>query len=143
MTDSAVGAPYARVLLSILAATSDDILADELSAECRARGYRLERVHGAAGLSDMIDSRRPDVLLLDLQGRLDAAVRFAGRLTSRHRGLPVVLVGESPLRSLAGFRIVDRWRAGERLVDQLELAYIGIPSSIDDADSTPAPAEPA
>ena len=133
MIDSATGAPYPELVLTILAATSDEALAREVEAACRARGYHLTRIEAAVGLSAAIASTRPDVVLLDLQDTLDAAVRLARKLASRRPDLPVVLVGESPLRSVAGFRIVDRWRAGERVLDELELAYVGIPASIDEA----------
>jgi hypothetical protein len=58
-------------------------------------------------------------------------LRVARTVHAAHPAVPVVLVTEAPCaRSVAGFRTVDRWRAGERLVDELELAHIGIPATM-------------
>jgi hypothetical protein len=139
MTDMLAGAPYPRVSLTVLAATTDEALAHEVEAECEARGYRLTRAHGTDEIGQAVISTRPDVVLLDLEGTLDAAARMASSLTSLHADLRVVLVGESPFRTLDGFRIVDRWRAGDRILDQLELAYIGIPVSIREPEPSTGP----
>lgn len=139
---SAAGVTYPGVGLSIAAATSDDALAREVERVCRARGYRFTRVRSASRVASAIASDHPDALLLDRRGSLDSAVRLARSLTSSHAGLPVVLIGEWHSRSLSGFRVVDRWRTGERILDQLELAYIGIPASVDDADLASAPSAP-
>jgi PleD family two-component response regulator len=116
--------------LSILVVTCDEALAGEVERACHDREYQLTRVTEPVGLASMIAADRPDALLLDLGDRLQDALVLAETLSSCHPDLKVVIVGESSLRSRWGFRIVDRWRAGERVVDQLELAYIGIPTSI-------------
>lgn len=135
VSEFAASHPYPHVALTVLAATRDEALVREVEAACRTRGYQLRQIDAAAGLSAAIASTHPDVVLLDLQDTLDAAVRLARKLASSQPDLPVVLVGESPLRSVAGFRVVDRWRAGERVLDQLELACIGIPASVGDTVS--------
>jgi hypothetical protein len=57
-----------------------------------------------------------------------------------HPGLEVVIATESPpLGGEGGFRIVDRLRAGERLVDDLELAWLSLPPSGQDAGGSVQP----
>jgi hypothetical protein len=78
----------------------------------------------------LADSTRA-VVLFDVGDAFLHGFRIAGTLHAANPTVPMVLVTESPsARSIDGFRIVDRWRAGERLVDELELAHIGIPATI-------------
>jgi hypothetical protein len=133
------GPVRSAVILTILAVTSDDALAEEVEDACREREYQFARIEEAVGLASTLAAVRPDVLLLDLRGRLEAALALARALTSRHPNLRIVVVGESPRADRHGFRIVDRWSAGPRILDQLELAYIGIPASVEEDFGLAAP----
>jgi hypothetical protein len=104
-------------------------LRSELRQACRAAGHDLLEV---TRLRDLRSQPVPDVVVLDSEAGPEDAVQTAWVLLRVHPELSIVLVADEPPpgRSLDGFRVVDRWRAGERLVDELELAWIGIPASV-------------
>ena len=59
--------------------------------------------------------------------------RIAETLAVLHPGLAIVIASDAPrVRSENGFRLVDRWRTAERIVDEMELAHIGIPAFVTD-----------
>lgn len=113
--------------LSITILSGDPMLRRELERICASRGHVLT---AASRLRDLRrDGRSPDVLVLDLAAGPEENLPIANGLQSAHPETAVVLVADSEprVRALGGYRVVERWRSGERLVDELELAFIGIP----------------
>lgn len=107
---------------------TDIRLRAELARACERQGHRLLDV---ARLRDLRSHPVPDVLLLDSTSGPGDAVDTALALAVVHPHLTLVLVADdADPRSIGGFRVVSRWRAGERLVDEIELAWIGIPASV-------------
>jgi hypothetical protein len=49
-----------------------------------------------------------------------------------HPTTSIALVGDGSLRSAGGYRVLNRAWVGDRLGDELELAYIGIPAQTAD-----------
>jgi hypothetical protein len=114
------------VLMSI-----DERLAAEVERVCSERSHRLTHVNSPGELHAALAASTRAVALFDAGDAFGHGLRVAATVHAAHPTVPLVLVTEAPsARSIDGFRVVDRWRAGERLVDELELAHIGIPATI-------------
>ena len=109
----------------------DRRLALEVERVCSERNHRLTHVESPGELNAALADSTRAVVLFDVGDSFDHGLRVAATIRVAHPAVPLVLVTDAPsARSIDGFRLVDRWRAGERLVDELELAYIGIPATI-------------
>ncbi len=119
---------------SVLLLTGDDRLARDVARVCIDRGHPVSRIEAVADLHlALTASERPDVLLFDAGDSLDHGARIASTVAAIHPGVAIVLAANGvERRSRDGFRLVDRMRAGERFVDELELACIGIPPSAEE-----------
>ena len=117
--------------LRVILMSLDTRLALEVERVCSERSHRLTHVESPAKLHRALSDSAQEVVLFDVGDAFDRGLRVAATLHAAHPVVPLVLVTEAPTaRSIDGFRLVDRWRAGERLVDELELAHIGIPATI-------------
>jgi len=104
--------------LRIAVLSEDAGLLAELRRVCEVRAHSLVE------LLDLRWVPASDVLLLDAAD----AVERVDAVQATHPATSVVLVGDGSARALGGFRVLDRAWAGDRLGDELELAYIGIPA---------------
>ena len=117
--------------LRVVLMSLDRRLALEVERVCSERSHRLTHVDSPGELHAALADSTGDVVLFDVGDAFERGLRVAATVHAAHPAVPLVLVTEAPdARSIDGFRLVDRWRAGERLVDELELAHIGIPASI-------------
>jgi hypothetical protein len=116
--------------LSITILSGDRRLRGELERICASRGHTLTAESRLRDLRRHGPGPGPDVLVLDLADGPDANLEIAGAIQLAHPETTIVLVSEAVprIRLLGGYRVVDRWRSGERIVDELELAFIGIPA---------------
>jgi hypothetical protein len=122
-------------LLHILTLTSDDRLSDGIAHVCTDRGNLASQLHTLGSLPKAIqsESSAAAVLLIDAGASLPDALRTAATVSRLYPGIAIVIVVDAPpARSRNGFRLVDRWRTAERIVDELELAHIGIPAYVHD-----------
>jgi hypothetical protein len=108
--------------LRIAVLSPDAALLAELRRVCEARSHSLVE------LLDLRWVPASDVVLLDL---IDA-FEVADAVQADHPTTSVALVGDGSARSLGGFRVLNRAWVGDRLGDELELAYIGIPARTGD-----------
>ena len=111
-----------NVSLRIAVLSTDAALLAELRRVCEARAHSLV---------ELVDLRwvpASDVLLLD---GVDA-FSHADTVQAQHPATSIALVGDGSARSFGGFRVVNRAWVGDRLGDELELAYIGIPARTSD-----------
>jgi hypothetical protein len=114
--------------LDVLVLTRSERLARDVERVCCERGHGFMRIKLLADLQAALAGSGSSVLLLDA-GSAEAGARIATTVAAVHGNPPIVLVAEGlRTRVERGFRVVDTWRAGERYVDELELAYIGIPA---------------
>jgi hypothetical protein len=122
----AFGAPH------VLMFSSDARIVADVEMVCAERGIVVSRLDTLGALPNALGRESAaGVLLLDAGASLEEALRTASTLTTVHTRLAIVIAVEAPrARSESGFRLVDRWRAAERIVDELELAHIGIPAFV-------------
>jgi hypothetical protein len=111
--------------LRIAVLSRDAQLLAELRHVCEARAHSLVE------LLDLRWVPAADVLLLDLTDALERA----DAVQALHPATSIALVGDGSARSLGGYRVLNRAWVGDRLGDELELAYIGIPAQTADARS--------
>ena len=117
--------------LRVVLMSLDRRLALEVERVCSERNHRLTHVDSPGELQAALANSTRTVVLFDVGDAFDRGLRVAATVHAAYPAVPLVLVTEAPTaRSIDGFRLVDRWRAGERLVDELELAHIGIPATI-------------
>jgi hypothetical protein len=126
--------PFRRAFGSphVLLFSSDVRLVADVEMVCAERGIVTSRLDTLGALPNVLARESAaGVLLLDAEASLEEALRAASTLKAVHPRLAIVIAVDAPkARSEGGFRLVDRWRAGERLVDELELAHIGIPAFV-------------
>ena len=108
--------------LRISVLSEDAALLAELRRVCEARAHSLV---------ELVDLRwlpASDVLVLDVADALERA----DAVQAAHPTTTVALVGDGAVRSVGRFRVLDRTWVDDKLADELELAYIGIPASTAD-----------
>jgi hypothetical protein len=128
------GVPVHLHGLRVLLKTHDERLAREVARVTEERGYRISRLETLRDLPVALAASSPSVLLLDTDESLEHGMLSARAAATAYPTLPIVLVTDDPpARSEEGFRLIDRWRTGERIVDALELAHIGIPAHVEDS----------
>ena len=116
--------------LDLVLLTDDDSLARRVEDVCRRRGHRIVRLDQLRHLR-LATPRSPAVLMLDLGIPVADCARIATTVAAVHDEIPIVLAAERRTRrSESGFRVVDKRWSGERIVDELELAHIGIPVAV-------------
>ena len=115
--------------LSIALLSDDRQLRREIGTMCEQRGHRLL---DASRLRDLRHLPLPDVVVVDSPRGLDDAAETALAIRSVGPDVAIAVVADAPVpsRSVRGVRVIDRWRTGERIGDELELAWIGIPASV-------------
>lgn len=121
--------------LHALVFSSDARLVADVIDVCEEREIVASRLDALSSLPNVIgvESSGPVMLLIDAGDSLPDALRTAGTLAVLHPGLAIVIATAAPrVRSENGFRLVDRWRTAERIVDEMELAHIGIPAFVTD-----------
>ena len=111
--------------LRIAVLSPDAGLLAELRRVCEARAHSLVE------LLDLRWVPASDVLLLDVVD----AFSHADAVQAQHPTTSIALVGDGSARSVGGFRVLNRAWVGDRLGDELELAYIGIPARTGDEAS--------
>jgi hypothetical protein len=111
-----------NVSLRISILSRDAQLLAELRRVCEARAHSLVE------LLDLRWVPASDVLLLDVAD----APAHADAVHALHPTTSIALVGDGSARSVNGYRVLNRAWVGDRLGDELELAYIGIPARTGD-----------
>jgi CheY-like chemotaxis protein len=111
--------------LRTLLVTDDDRFARRVTAAATSKGVEVERASGADDLEAATSRHAPSVVVLDAQNTLAPASRAATLFAASHPQIAVVLMANrAPERSAGNFRVVDRRRSVQRLLRELELAYI-------------------
>jgi alkylated DNA repair dioxygenase AlkB len=111
-----------NVSLRVAVLSADAALLAELRRVCEERAHSLVELH------DLRWVPAADVLLLDA----DEAFERVDAVQAQHPATSIALVGDGSMRSVGRYRVLNRAWVGDRLGDELELAYIGIPARTGD-----------
>ena len=75
--------------------------------------------------------------MLDAQDRLARSSRTATVFATLHPRIATVLVANrAPERSVGSVHVVDKWRSAERLLQELERAFLGLVAPVEPRRST-------
>jgi hypothetical protein len=132
--------------LHVLTLSVDARLVGDIIDVCEERGMVTSRLDSLGSLPQAmgaVESSAAVALLIDAGDSLSDALQRAETLTAIHPELAIVIATNTPrARSENGIRLIDRWRAADRIVDELELAYIGIPAFVSDRRHAQGTIEP-
>jgi hypothetical protein len=108
-------------------------MARRMGAVCTHSGHDFVAVEQASELRLALSQRQPDVLLVDATVSAEKAAQLASRIAKTHPALGIALatVGDEG-RSMRGFRLINVRRPRDKVADELELTFIGIPASVHD-----------
>ncbi|HEY2438003.1 MAG TPA: hypothetical protein VGH93_12545 [Solirubrobacteraceae bacterium] len=113
--------------------SADPRMARRMSMVCRHSGHDFVAVEQASELRAALSHGQPDVLLLDATASAEETAQLALGIAKTHPALGIALatVGHEG-RSLRGFRLINVRRPRDKVADELELTFIGIPASVQD-----------
>ena len=117
--------------MRILLVTDDDNYADEVALAASLRGAELERVAVGDDLDVATSRHLPNVIVLDAHDALARTSRTASIFAALYPRIAIVIVANrASERGGGGIRVVDKWRSAERLLHELELAFLGLGSPV-------------
>jgi len=111
--------------MRVLLVTDDTRYADELASAASFRGVDLAQ----AAVGDDLDARValhvPNVVVLDAHDSLARTSRTATVFAALHPRIATVLIAKrAPERSVGSVLVFDKWFSAERLLRELERAYL-------------------
>ena len=129
-----MSSPREAIRLDVLVHSGDEDFVRRLRHACRRGGHRLTHVEAIRDLARARVPRATAIFLIDAGAEPAQSAGIAATVGLAHGGLPVALASDRrKTRTVEGIRVVDKAWDTERLIDELELAWIGIPGSIADA----------
>ena len=115
--------------MRILLVTDDDNYADEVALAASLRGAELELAAVGDDLDAATSRHLPNVIVLDAHDALARTSRTASIFAALYPRIAIVIVANRASESgSGGIRVVDKWRSAERLLHELELAFLGLGS---------------
>jgi hypothetical protein len=128
--------------LTVVVCSSDEGFARAVGEVCARRGHDVYRLESLGALMFALGSSSPSVLLYDAGAEPVEGLLAASRVSTLHPDLPIVVAGRGlRLRSQGCLRLVDRRTSAEAVVDEVELAHIGIPAFVEEPLRQVAPAD--
>jgi ActR/RegA family two-component response regulator len=113
--------------IRVLLVSDDDRFADRLLAAAARRGLQLDRAAARDDLDRRAKRDQPDVIALDARRARRRTARAASALASLNPRIAVVLVAVGvPTSTMSGLRLVDKALPPDRLLEELEHAYLGL-----------------
>jgi hypothetical protein len=126
-SSAAPGTVHALRPISILVVSSDDLFSGRLVDEAGASGVTLSRVPAGANLEVALAQSGANVVLLDVGDALGRDARVVTAFAALHPDVPVVVAAERPAApTFCGVPMLDKWRSSDRLLADIELAYLGL-----------------
>jgi hypothetical protein len=115
--------------MRILLVTDDEGYADEVALAAALRGIDLELAATSDDLDDATTLHLPNVVVLDAHDTLARTSRTASVFAALYPRIGIVIVANRAAeRGVGGIRVVDKWRSAERLLSELEHAFLGLDS---------------
>jgi DNA-binding NarL/FixJ family response regulator len=113
--------------IRILLASDDASFTERLSAAAGEQRLELSCVTTHADVDVELALHGSNVLVIDSNGALRRAARSATAFAALHPDIPVVVLADrASSRTVAGLLLLDKWRSTERLLGEIELAYLGL-----------------
>ena len=113
--------------MRVLLVTDDDRLAHRTETAAAVQGLPFACTSSMDDLEAASERHDANVVALDARTALGRAARSATAFATLHPRVAVVLVArDAPARGLAGVRLVSSWSPAERLLGELERAYLGL-----------------
>ena len=115
--------------MRILLVTDDNDYADEVALAAALRGVDLELAAVADDLDAATTLHLPNVVVLDAHAGLARTSRTASVFAALYPRIAIVIVANRASElGAGGIRVVDKWRSAERLLGELESAFLGLGS---------------
>ena len=113
--------------LRTLLVTDDDRYANKVVSAAALRGVQVELASGDDDLDTTTDRNVPNVVVLDARNTFARSSRAATVFAALHPRIAIVLVSDrASERSVGNLHVVDRRRSAQRLLRELELAYLAL-----------------
>jgi PleD family two-component response regulator len=114
--------------MRILLVTDDARYADDVLSAAATAGLHVDLATSKENIEHIALRTTPNVVVLDAHDRLTRTARAATVFAALHPSILVVVVAiGSPERANSNLRVFDKWRAAERLLDELARAHVGLP----------------
>jgi len=112
--------------MRILLVTDDDGYADEVAVAASLRGVDLELAAVGDDLDASTTLNMPNVVVLDAHDALARTSRTASVFAALNPRIAIVIVANrAPERSVGNIQVVDKAASTERLLRELEHAFLG------------------
>lgn len=121
--------PNVRALrpMRILLVSDDATFADRVVSVAASQGLSIASASSEDNLDLTALRHGANVVVLDTHDALRRTVRDATAFAALHPAVAVVLVTDGATApSVSGLRLVDKWRSPERLLGEVEQAYLGL-----------------
>jgi hypothetical protein len=113
--------------IRILLASDDVTFVDRIASAARDRSVAIACVSGDADVHLELVRHSSNVLVFDADEALPRGARYATAFAALHPGVPVVLIAErAETSTVAGLLLLEKWCSTERLLGEIELAYLGL-----------------
>jgi DNA-binding NtrC family response regulator len=121
--------------LRTLLVTDDDRYAERVVSAAALKGVQVELASGEDDLDTTTNRHVPNVVVLDARNTFARTSRAATVFAALHPRIAIVLVSDRAAeRSVGNVHVVDRRRSAQRLLRELELAYLELAAPPEDGD---------
>jgi ActR/RegA family two-component response regulator len=117
--------------MRILLVTDDGRYADTVATAAALRGVDVTLAAVDDDLEATTASRTPNVVVLDADNKIARTSRAATVFAALHPRIATVIVAErAPERIVGNVQVVDKRRSADRLLGDLEHAFLGLTSVV-------------
>jgi DNA-binding NtrC family response regulator len=116
--------------MRILLVSDDTKFADRVLSAAARQGLHIARAASEDDLDVATIRLASNVIVLDARDALRRAVRAAAVFAALHPSVAVVLVADGATTpDISGVRLVNKWSSAERLLGEVERAFLGLGTS--------------
>jgi hypothetical protein len=113
--------------IRILLASDDDEFAARMATAAQDVAIRIDHIPLETNVEVALVRNGSNVYVLDAGDALGRAARLATAFAALHPSVPVILVADrAASTAVDSVPLLDKWRSAERLLGQIELAYLGL-----------------
>ena len=117
--------------LRVLLVSTDARFAEDLVAAAGDAGVGVSVVDPAGDLHAKLAEHEADVVVLDTVASVSRAARAGFVLAAEHPRVAIVLAGDGTLQGrVSGLSLVDKWSSPERVLAELERAYLRLAPAV-------------